>query len=320
MTEHSHTHSGHHHHHHHGTDDMKDGRLVWSIILNLIITLAELIGGIISNSLSLLSDALHNFSDTASLGISLAARKIGKKEADQFRTFGYKRAEIIGAFINLIVLVIVSIYLINEGVHRFFKPEPIDGPVMFIVAIIGLLGNFISAGLLFRDSKKNLNMRSAYLHILSDGLSSIGVLIAGLVIMFYHVYILDTILTIGIAAYILIESYSMLRETIDILMEGAPEDLDISEVISSTSSLEGVKNIHHVHIWKIDENQICLEAHVRIDKRDLEEMESIKRNIKDHLISHFDIAHSTLEFEFEKCNDQVDHNCAEVVGEHLENI
>lgn len=318
MTEHSTENVQHQRHHHHpDASEVKSSRLIWSIILNLIITLAELIGGILSNSLALLSDALHNFSDTASLGISLAANKIGKKEADQYRTFGYKRAEIIGAFINLIVLVIVSIYLINEGIHRFFKPEPVNGPIMFVVAIIGLFGNFISAWLLFKDSKGNLNIRSVYLHILSDGLSSVGVLIAGIVIMYFHVYILDTILTIGIAIYILAESYSMLRETIDILMEGTPEDVDIAKIVSTINTLDGVRDIHHIHVWKIDENQTCLEAHIRIDKRDLQEMESIKRDVKNHLIQGFDIVHSTLEFEFESCEDHVDPHCAEAISENL---
>ena len=306
----------HHHHHHSDIQNMSDGRLIWSIILNLIITLAELIGGILSNSLALLSDALHNFSDTASLGITFAANKIGKKEADQYRTFGYKRAEIIGAFINLIVLVLISIYLINESVHRFFDPEPINGPIMFVVAIIGFFGNFISAWLLFKGSKDSLNIRSAYLHILSDGLSSVGVLVAGLLIMYFHIYVLDTILTIGIAIYILVESYSMLRETIDILMEGTPENVDIGKVVQHINTLDGVKDIHHIHVWKIDENQICLEAHIRIDKRDMPEMENIKRNIKEHLLSGFNIPHSTLEFEFENCDDHIDHNCAEVISEN----
>lgn len=306
----------HHHHHTDLNEDTSSGRLLISILLNLIISLAELIGGIFSNSLALLSDAVHNFSDTASLGISLAARKIGKKQADKHRTFGYKRAEIIGAFINLIVLVIVSFFLIKEGIQRMFVPEHVNGPIMFVIAIIGLFGNFISAWLLFKDSKGNLNIRSSYLHILSDGLSSVGVLIAGILIMFYHIYILDTILTIVIALYILMESYSMLRETIDILMEGTPREIDINKMVEALNLLEGIKDIHHVHIWKIDESQTCLEAHVRIDKHDLKEMESIKKMIKDHLKDSFGIVHSTLEFEFDKCPDldQEQANCAEVLA------
>ena len=164
---HSHDHG---HHHHHG-EGQTEGRLWISIFLNLIITLAEFVGGIISGSLALLSDALHNLNDTASLAISLIARKISKRDANIDKTFGYQRAEIIGAFINLITLVIIALFLIKEGVERFYNPQPIDGTVMFIVAVIGLLGNVITAVLLYKSSEENINIRSAYIHILSDALS-----------------------------------------------------------------------------------------------------------------------------------------------------
>jgi cobalt-zinc-cadmium efflux system protein len=169
----------HHHHHHHNLEDASIGKLWISIALNLIITLAQFVGGILSNSLALLSDAVHNLNDTASLGISLVARKISKKGANQRKTFGYKRAEIIGAFINLITLVIVALFLVKEGFERFFDPQEIDGYTMFYVAIVGLLGNVITAALLYKDSKDNLNMKSAYIHILSDAFSSVGVIIGG---------------------------------------------------------------------------------------------------------------------------------------------
>src|SRR6056297_1010738 len=165
-------HSHDHGHHHHG-EGQTEGRLWISIILNFIITLVEFIGGIISGSLSLLSDALHNLNDTASLGISLVARKISKRDANRDKTFGYQRAEIIGAFINLITLVLIALFLLKEGIERFYNPQPIDGTIMFAVAIIGLLGNVITAVLLFRSSKENINLRSAYIHILSDALSSV---------------------------------------------------------------------------------------------------------------------------------------------------
>ncbi|HYX08723.1 MAG TPA: cation diffusion facilitator family transporter [Bacteroidales bacterium] len=308
-----HKHNHGHAHHTHGKD-VNGGRLIISIFLNLIITLAEVIGGILSNSLALLSDALHNFSDTASLGISYGARRISKKEADEAKTFGYKRAEIIGAFINLIILVIVSLYLVQEGIHRFFEPEPINGPIMLIVAIIGLIGNFLTAWLLFKGSKENINIRSAYLHILSDTLSSVGVIIASILIMYYQIYIVDTLLTIGIAIYILVESYIMLKETISILMESTPGNLDLEELARDISTIEGVNNIHHIHIWKIDENNTCLEAHIHIDKRDLDDMEQIKGMVKNRLDKHFNIGHSTLEFEFEKCKEDLNGDCVDLIA------
>ena len=304
----AHSHDHGHHHHHHGKDQT-EGRLWISIILNFIITAAEFIGGIISGSLALLSDALHNLNDTTSLGISLVARKISKKEANRDKTFGYKRAEIIGAFINLITLVIIALFLIKEGVERFYNPQPIDGMVMFIVAIIGLLGNVITAILLYRDSTENLNLRSAYIHILSDAFSSVGVIIAGILILWYKLYIIDTILTLIIAGYILWHSYYMLRQTINILMESTPADIQIPNVQQAMAEVNGVLDIHHLHVWRLDEKNILLESHVVIDEDNMGQMESIKSSLKNLLSTNFDIHHSTLEFEFEPCNEHHESPC-----------
>lgn len=306
---HSHGHSHVHDHHHHYGEDTTEGRLWISIFLNLVITLAEFIGGLISNSLALLSDALHNLNDTVSLGISLAARKISKKEANRDKTFGYKRAEIIGAFINLITLVIIALFLIKEGIERFYNPQPIDGLTMFVVAIIGLLGNFITAILLYKQSHGNINIRSAYIHILSDGLSSVGVIIAGWLVLEYQLYIVDTILTLLIAGYILWQSYYMLKETINILMESTPREIDVNEVMQAMKAVPDVRGIHHVHVWRLDEQNILLESHVVIDEKRLDKMESIKSNLKKMLHSKFDIRHSTLEFEFEPCEDPAEIPC-----------
>lgn len=291
----------HNHHHHHNVDDSSIWKLWVSIFLNLAITIAEVIGGLLSNSLALLSDAVHNLNDTVSLGITLVARKISKKGASSSKTFGYKRAEIIGAFINLITLVIVALFLIKEGIERFFDPQTIDGYTMFWVAIVGLIGNFVTAALLWRDSKNNLNMRSAFIHILSDGLSSVGVIIGGWLILNYQWYIVDTILTMIIGAYILWHSYYMLRETINILMESKPENINISELTESMKSVDKVCGVHHVHVWRLDENSTLLESHIVIEREDLKEMESIKSAIKNMLHDKYDIDHSTLEFEFEPC-------------------
>lgn len=302
------------HHHHHGFHDHGAGtstitRLWISIFLNLAITVAEFIGGILSGSLSLLSDALHNLNDTASLGISLVSRKIAGKAADPDKTFGYKRAEIIGAFINLVTLVIIALFLIKEGIERFYNPRPIDGMTMFVVAIIGLLGNFITAVLLYRDSKENINIKSAYIHILSDGLSSVGVIIAGWLILQYRLYIVDTILTLIISGYILWQSYFMLRHTIDILMEGTPADIDLDEVSKVMYSVSRVRDIHHMHVWRLDEQNILLESHVVIDEEDAGKMEEIKSKIKQLLGTEFNIHHSTLEFEFEPCEERLESPC-----------
>lgn len=301
----AHTHEHGHHHNHNQTE----GRLWISIFLNLAITLAEFVGGMISGSLALLSDALHNLNDTTSLGISLFARKVSKKKANDDKTFGYQRAEIIGAFINLITLVIIALFLVKEGIERFYHPQPIDGLVMFIVAIIGLLGNVITAVLLHRSSKENLNIRSAYIHIMSDALSSVGVIIAGWLILQYEVFIVDTILTLLIAGYILWQSYHMLRKTIDILMEGTPGEIALEEVTRAMQQVTGVLDVHHLHVWRLDEQNILLESHVVIDENDLTNMESIKTSLKELLRNGFEIHHSTLEFEFEPCEEYEANPC-----------
>jgi len=300
----------HEHAHHHG-EGQTEGRLWISIFLNLAITVAEFIGGLISGSLSLLSDALHNLNDTASLGISLAARKISQKEANRDKTFGYQRAEIIGAFINLITLVIIALFLIKEGIQRFYHPRTIDGTVMFVVALIGLLGNVLTAILLHRSSNENINLRSAYIHILSDALSSVGVIIAGVLIIEYQLYIIDTLLTLIIAGYILWQSYHMLRQTIRILMESTPANIELPEVQSAMATVQGVLDIHHLHVWRLDEHNILLESHVVIDEDNLSQMETIKSAIKDLLGTKFGIHHSTLEFEFTPCKEDVESPCNE---------
>jgi cobalt-zinc-cadmium efflux system protein len=290
-----------HNHHHHNVDDSSIWKLWASIFFNLAITIAEFVGGLLSNSLALLSDAIHNLNDTMSLAITLVAKKISKKGANPSKTFGYKRAEIIGAFINLITLVIVALFLIKEGVERFFEPQVIDGFIMFWVAIVGLIGNFATAALLWKNSKDNINMRSAFIHILSDGLSSVGVIIGGWLIIEYELYIVDTILTVIIGIYILWHSYYMLRETINILMESKPEGIDIEELTELMNSVDKVCDVHHVHVWRLDEQSTLLESHIVIEKDDIGEMESIKSSIKKILHDKFEIHHSTLEFEFEPC-------------------
>jgi cobalt-zinc-cadmium efflux system protein len=297
----------HKHLHKHGPTT--EGRLWISIFLNLAITIAEVVGGILSNSLALLSDALHNLSDTASLGISLVARKISKKSPDAQKTFGYKRAEIIAAFINLVALVIIAFFLIKEGIERFFDPQVIDGGIMLWVALVGLIGNVITALLLHRDSKNNINIKSAYVHIFWDAISSVSVIIGGLLVWLYELSIVDTIITLLIAGYILYQSFYLLKETIDILMESTPSDIDITEIKESIESVTHVLDAHHIHVWNLDEKNRLLECHVKIDRSETGELETIKAEIKELLNKKFSISHSTLEFEFKECNHKIEDSC-----------
>ena len=291
-----------HDHHHHNTDAMDDRKLGWAIAINMLLTLAQIIGGILSGSLALIADALHNFSDAASLWIAWIARKIGRKPADHFKTFGYKRVEVIATLINLITLVIVGLYLIYEAVWRAFEPQIIEGWMVVIVASIALVIDVITALLTYRMSKNSMNIRAAFLHNVSDALASLGVIIAGTLIILYDWYWTDTALTLLIAAYVLYQAASMLPKTIHILMQGAPEHIVMEELIQAMEGIGGVKNVHHVHVWQVDEHHNALEAHVVID--DFSETERVKQALKTCLSEQFNLTHSTLEFEITPC-DQV---------------
>lgn len=289
------------HSHDHGHKDLTVHRLIYSIFLNLAITVSEIVGGLLSNSLSLISDALHNLTDTFAMVISLFARLISKKPSSPSKTFGYKRAEIIAAFINITVLMAISLLLFKEAFYRIFNPSEINGSLMFVIAVIGLAGNLISAVLLYKSSKNNINIKSAFIHILSDALSSIAVILTGMLIIFKEWYILDPILTFLIGSYVMIQSWHMLMKVIHILMQGAPNNVNLDILKNKIETVEGVKNIHHIHIWSLTEELIHFEAHISIDTCDLNKMEAIKRSIKAILREDFNIFHSTIEFETESC-------------------
>lgn len=291
----------HDHHHHHDVDKMGDQRLLVAIVFNMLLTLAQVIGGILSGSLSLIADALHNFSDASSLLIAWVARKIGRQPADHFKTFGYKRAEVIAALINLVILVLVGFYLIYEAIWRLFAPQVIEGWTVVIVAGFALVIDVATAVLTYHMSKTSLNIRAAFLHNVSDALASVGVIIAGTVILLYGWYWSDTLLTLIIAAYVLYQAATLLPKTIHILMQGTPVDITITEVIQAMQQVSGVSDIHHVHIWQLDEHRNALEAHVVLT--DIDAMESIKTSLKEMLTHRFSISHSTLEFETIPCKE-----------------
>ena len=277
-------------------------RLLLAVILNLVITVAEVVGGLLSGSLALLSDAVHNLGDTVSLAVSYFARSYSVREANLRKTFGYKRIEILAAFFNLIVLGLISLLLIKEGVERALDPQPIRGGLMLVVACIGLAANVASALLLHRDAQNSLNVRSAYLHIMTDAASSVGVVVAGVLILKFDLVLVDPILTIAIAAFILFQVYRTLRSTANILMNSAPPDVDVRRVVRAMETVARVGDIHHVHVWSMDEHSVALEAHVVIDPVQIDNLTQIKGELKAMLQDRFGISHSTLEFEFETCD------------------
>ena len=291
-------------HHHHVPES--DRSLLIAIFLNGLLTLAQVIGGIISGSLSLIADALHNISDAASLGIALFARTISRKPADEFKSFGYQRAEVIAALINLTLLITVSIYLIYEAVWRVIEPQVIVGWIIVLVAGIALIVDMVTAMITYRLSKNNLNMKAAFLHNLSDALASIGVIIAGALILLYQWYWVDTLVTFLIAGFVLWQGIIMFPKTVHLLMEGTPEELSSVDIKSAMEEVDDVEDVHHIHIWNLDEYRIALEAHVVVTADKLQKVEAIKKKLKQVLKKKFEISHSTLEFEH-----HIDANCYE---------
>ena len=283
-------------HHQHAPES--DRGLLGAVFINILLTLAQVIGGIISGSLSLIADALHNLSDAASLGIALFARTIGRKPADKTKSFGYQRAEVIAALINLTLLITVSLYLIYEAVWRIVEPQVVTGLIIVVVAGVAFVVDMVTALITFRMSKNSLNMKAAFLHNLADALTSIGVIIAGALILLYQWYWVDTLLTFLIAGFVLWQGIIMLPKTIHLLMEGTPENLSSDEIKASLEEAKDVEDVHHIHIWNLDEHRIALEAHVVVATNKLQEVEVIKRKLKEVLKDRFKITHSTLEFEY----------------------
>ncbi|ACS90748.1 MULTISPECIES: cation diffusion facilitator family transporter [Thermococcus] len=282
-------------HHAHGVK----GRILFSFALNIIITIAEVVGGLLSGSLALLSDSLHNFGDSMSLLASYFAIRIGERKANEKYTFGYRRVEILVAFMNSAVLVGVSLLLLVEAYRRFKNPEPIDGPLMLGVALIGLFANLFSV-LLLHEHAHGLNVRSAYLHLLTDTLSSVAVVAGGIAIMKWNILWIDPLVTVFISLYILREAYEILRESIEVLMEASPE-LDLEAVKREIEAIPGVKNAHHFHAWRIGEDEVHFECHVEVDDMPLGEAQRIIDEIEERL-RKFGITHVTVQLEVDRCD------------------
>lgn len=294
-----HNHS--HHHHYSG-----EKNLIFTIFLNIIITVAEIAGGLLSGSLALLSDAFHNLSDVISLFVSYIAILIGKKDKNLKKTYGYKRAEIIAAFFNVLILFFVCGYIIFEAVHRISHPSPINVKLMFIVAVIGFAANGVSALVLFRDSRANINIRSAFLHLLADTLSSVAVIVTAIILVFRQWIWLDAAISILITAYIAKESVGLLLESLHILMQGSPRSIkeeDIKIRVMSDYQLK-IEDIHHIHMWEMAPGQVVFDAHVVVKKERLIESDYIIKALEKILSEDFGICHSTLQVEssdFDHC-------------------
>lgn len=293
-----------HHHSHdhtHAHTDLKGRNLLISIFLNVIITASQIIGGIVSGSLALLSDALHNFSDVISLVVSFIANKLAKKQASIHRTFGYKRAEILAAFINASTLIIVAILLIIEAVKRFQKPEAIASDLVIWLSLLGIIANGLSVLLLKKDSETNMNMKSAYLHLLTDMMASIAVLIGGLLMKYYQVFWVDSVLTFAIALYLIWMGYDLLKNSTKVLMLFTPETIPVKKIVEEINAFSSIKNVHHVHIWQLNEEEIHLEAHIDFNNNiTLSQFDAILQKIEALVLKKYDINHVNIQPEFGK--------------------
>ncbi len=284
----------------HNHQPVNENNLLIATLLNLVISIAELAGGIISNSLALLSDALHNLSDTFATFIAYLATRVGKRDPNTKKTFGYKRIEILAAMLNAVILIVICIYLFKEAYERIQNPEPINSLIVMVVAMVGLIANVLAVTILRNDSKKNINVRAAYVHLIGDSLSSVVVIIAAVAIQIFEIYWIDPIVTVLIGVYLIREAFIILKEAVNILMQATPENIDLEKIKLKVEGVEGVSNIHHMHAWNLTDHEIHFEAHIElVEDYNLSAVSPIQDKISKLLKSRFRIHHITLQFEYD---------------------
>lgn len=284
-------------HHHHPVNEKN---LLAATFLNLVIAIVEVAGGILSGSLALLSDALHNLSDTFATFIAYMATVIGKREANQKKTFGYKRVEILAALLNAVILIVLSVFLLKEAWERWKDPQTINSMIMLLVGMIGLLANLYAVILLKKDAHKSINVKAAYVHLIGDSLSSVVVIIGGVLIQVFKVYWIDPLITLLISLYIIRSGFLILKQSVNILMQSSPDNLDLSIIKRKVEQMPDVANIHHLHAWMLTDTEIHLEAHVELNKDlKLSQVKDTHREIERFLLTDFNVSHVTLQFEID---------------------
>lgn len=291
-----------HHHHHHTHPNISGKNLFLTILLNVVITVAQIIGGFISGSLALLSDAVHNLSDVLSLVVSYVANWLTRKKKQTLsQTFGFKRAEIVAAFINAATLMVIAVFLIYEALQRFQKPQEISGNIVIIMALIGIIANGLGVFFLQKDATHNLNMKSAYLHLLTDMLTSVAVLVGGLMMKYFRIYWIDPLLTLIISVYLIYMSWRIFVDSLKILMLFAPDNIVMHDIEKAVMSITGIKNIHHVHIWQLNDHDIHFEAHIEFEEDiPLSSFDEKCEEIEEILYHKFGINHTNLQPEFKR--------------------
>lgn len=290
-----------HNHVHIHKHNVEGKNLVFSILLNLLITVAQAVGGLISGSLALISDALHNFSDVLSLVFTYVAHKLSRRKASIDHTFGYKRAELIAAFVNAMTLLIVALFLGSEAIHRFFNPEPIKSGLVIWLALLGIIANGLSVLLLQKDANHNLNMKSAYLHLLTDMMASVAVLVGGLLMKFYGWFWVDSVLTLLISIYLIYVGYDLAKESTKMLMLFTPDHIDIKEIVREVHKIPGIGKLHHIHVWHLNEEELHLEAHLDCaEDIKMSEFNDLLHQVEILLFEKFGINHINIQPEYKK--------------------
>jgi len=283
--------------------DKAGARLLITLAINLLIPAAQVAGGIYANSMALVSDAVHNFSDFTAILIAYFALRIGEKGASPQNTFGYKRAEILGAAINVALLVAAAVFILYEAFERFRHPQPVIGQIVIYLAAVGILGNGLSAWLLHRDSKHSLNVRGAFLHMVGDMLTSVLVLLNGIILAFRPWYWLDPLLSLLIVIFILKNCWSILRDATAILMNATPKDLNLEEIKDALQAIPGVCGVHYLHAWNVSSSSIAFSCHVEVADQPLSRTEPLAEKIRHELFHRFRIDHPILQFETLQCGN-----------------
>ncbi|TCP62815.1 cobalt-zinc-cadmium efflux system protein [Rhodovulum bhavnagarense] len=294
----------HAHHHPHLDPAAGDRRVAWAVAVNLALTVAQIAGGVLSGSLALVADAIHNLSDAVSLVIALCARRIARRPADAAMTFGYGRAEVVAALVNYTVLIAIALYLVAEAAMRLADPPGVSGWIVVIVAGIALVVDVITALLTWRMAKDSVNIRAAFLHNLADAFGSVAVIAAGSLILLYDWRLVDPLATFGIAAYILLHAAREVGPVMRILMLGSPDAPPLEVLRARLAEAEAVKDVHHLHLWQIDEHRCALQAHLVVTQG--ADFPTEITRAKALLAREFGITHATLELEtpVSGCADQ----------------
>lgn len=280
--------------------------LAITVVLNGIITIGQFAGGIISGSLALISDALHNLSDVISVILAYLAHRIGLRPQTLKSTFGYKRAEILAAFINAITLIAISVYLMVEAGKRFLNPKEVDYLWMLGLGILGVIANGLSVIILHHNKEENLNIRAAYLHLIGDALTSLAVVAGAVCIWLFQVYWIDPLVTVLIGIYIFVHTFQILKESVGILMQFAPQEIDQTEIVMVLQRIPEIRSVHHIHLWQLDDDRIYFEAHlVLTENHPVSDTYNITETANRLLNSRFGISHTTFQYEYALSEDCV---------------